>query len=47
MPLINAHSDVSSRAMDLIFALSLHLHPYSVYVSCDGSGESEHMFRIA
>ena len=39
--LIIAHVDVSSEARDLIFCLSLHLHPYSMYTSYKGSGESE------
>ena len=30
----------------LFFGLSLHLHPYFVYVSSDGYGESEHLCRL-
>ena len=38
MSLINAHTDVSSRAKGLIFVLSLHLHLHSVHASSEGSG---------
>ena len=49
MPLINAHVEVSSEARGLNFDLSIHLHPYIVYVSTssDSSGESVHMHRLA
>ena len=30
----------------LSFGLCLHLHPYFVYTSSDGSGESAHMRRL-
>ena len=33
MPLINAHADVSNGERGLDFGLSLHLHPFFVYVS--------------
>ena len=40
MSLINIHGDITSRARGLNFGPSLHLHPYSVYTSSEGSGES-------
>ena len=33
------YADISSGARGLNFGLSLHLHPYFVFVSCEGSGE--------
>ena len=33
---------VFSKARDRKFGLSLHLHPYFVYVSSEGPGEPEH-----
>ena len=39
-PHLNAHADITSGARDLNFDLSLHLHPYFVYASSKGSGES-------
>ena len=42
MPLINAIADVSSKARDLNFSLSLHLYPYFVHVSSEHSGEPAH-----
>ena len=47
MPLVNTHADVSSEARDLNFGLSSHLHPYFVYVSSQGSGESGPMPTLA
>ena len=47
MPLLNAHADLFSWTRGLMFGLSLHLHPYFVYVSSEGCGESEHMPRFA
>ena len=38
----NHPSDVSSKAKDLNFGLSLHLHPYFVYARIKASGESAH-----
>ena len=38
-----AHTDVSSKIKGLQFGLSLHLHPYFVYGSSEGSDESAHM----
>ena len=40
IPPINSHIDVTSNAQDLNFGHSLHLHPYSVIASSEGSGES-------
>ena len=47
MYLINAHSGISIKARGLSFVLSHHLHPYFVYASSGGSGESVHMHRLA
>ena len=44
LPLLNAHTYVSSRDIGLIFGLSIHLHPYLVNVSREGSGESSLLF---
>ena len=38
--LFDAHADVPSGAIGLIFGLNLHLHTYFVYVSSKGSVES-------
>ena len=38
---------VSGKARDLNFGLSLHLHPYFVCASSEGSGESAHVRRLA
>ena len=47
MPLINSHADISRRANGrLNFSLSLYLHPYFVYESSEGSGESAHLCRL-
>ena len=43
MSLINAYADVSSRDTGLTFGLSLHLCPFFVYVSSEGSGKSAHI----
>ena len=40
-----AHAAVSSRARCLKFVLSLHLHPYFVFASSQGTGESVHLHR--
>ena len=45
MSLSNTHAGVSSEASSLSFDLSLYLHPYFVYASCEGYGESWHMCR--
>ena len=37
---LNACADVSRGARGLKFGLCLHLHPYFVYTSSEGSGES-------
>ena len=48
MPLRNIHADISSKARGLIFFyLSLHLHPYFMYMSSKGSGQTLHMHRPA
>ena len=47
MPLINANDNVSSEGRGLKFGLNLHLHPYFVCVSSEGSGKSTHMCRLA
>ena len=39
-PHVNTHSDVSNKATGLNFGLSLHLHPYFVKVSSEGSGKT-------
>ena len=46
-PLMNAHTDVFSGDRGLKFGLSLHLYPYFLYASSEGSGESAHMRRLA
>ena len=40
MPLIYVHAGTSTKARVINSGLSLHLHPYIVYVSSKGSGES-------
>ena len=45
-PPINPHAEISSGARILNFALSLHLHPYSLYTSSKGSGKAAHMCRL-
>ena len=47
MPLTNAHAEISSKAGDMNFVLSLHLQSYFVYAISEGSGESAHMRRLA
>ena len=44
---LNTHADVSSGVRVLKFGLMLHLHPYFVYASSEGYGESVHMHRLA
>ena len=44
---INDHSDISRVARGLNFGLSPHLHPYFVYTSSEGSGESANLRRLA
>ena len=39
-PPVNAHADMSNMANGLIFGLSLHLHPYFVHMSSEGSGNT-------
>ena len=41
-PPLNAHAEVSSSARCLNFGLGLHLYPYFMYASSEGSGESVH-----
>ena len=40
MSLTNTYADISSKARDLNFSLSLHLHLYFVHMSSVGTGES-------
>ena len=49
MPLITAHADVPTKAIyrGLNNGLSLHLHPYFVYGSREGSGGSVHADAIS
>ena len=44
---LNPYVAVSSRARDLNFGQNLPLHPYLVYASRDGSGESVYLRRLA
>ena len=46
-PSIKHHADISSRTRGPNFGTSLHLHPYFVYASSEGSGEYVHMRRLA
>ena len=46
MPIMNAHADEYSKVRGLRFGLSLHKHPYFVFVSSEGSGQSAHMRRF-
>ena len=43
--IVNFHADISSEARSLSIGLILHLQPYFVYESCEGSGESD--MRVA
>ena len=43
---LNTHSNVSSGARGLNFALSLNQHPYFMYASSEGSEELAHMCRL-
>ena len=40
-------TDVSSGSRSLDASQSLNIHPYVVYASSDGSGESVHVHRLA
>ena len=46
-PPVNAYADIFSGARGLKFGLSLHLHPYFVYVSSKGSGGSSYLQGLA
>ena len=46
-PLFDAHADIPSGAIGLIFGLNLHLHTYFLYVSSKGSVESAYLHRLA
>ena len=46
IPIINAHSDVSSVATGLNIGLNPHQHPYIVYANSKGSGGSAHLRRL-
>ena len=39
-PPLNAHAGVSSGSRGLTVGVSLHLHPYFMYASSEGSGQS-------
>ena len=43
LPPLNDHADVTNGAICLKFSLSLYPHPYVLYVSTVGSGESAHL----
>ena len=43
---LNSHAGESSRSRFLNCSLILHLHPYFVYASSEGSVESAHMHRL-
>ena len=43
---LNMHNDVSSMNKGRNFCMSLHLHLYFVFASCEGSGESVHLHRL-
>ena len=45
IPLINAHTDVSSKARGLHFGLSLNQHSYLRYASSEFSGVPVHKRR--
>ena len=45
--IINDHADVAGKARDLNFCMSLYLHPYFVFASSEGFGESVPMGRLA
>ena len=40
------YAQLTNRARALYFGLSLHLHPYFMYVASEGSGESVHLHRL-
>ena len=44
---INAYVGVFSKAKGLNFGQGLHQHPYFVYMSSEGAGESTHLRRLA
>ena len=46
MPKSLFDADVTSRAKGQIFGLSLHLHPYLLYLRSKGSGKSGHLHRL-
>ena len=46
MPLMDAHAGISSKAGGLHYGLNLHLHPYYVYASREGCGETENTHLI-
>ena len=47
MYLINANADVSSKAIGILFCMSIQLYPYFVHANSEGSGASPHMHRRA
>ena len=44
---VNAHADVSNMVRVLNFALRLHLHPYFMYTSSEGSVETAQLHRLS
>ena len=44
--LINMHEQLPSGVIDLNISMSLQLHPFFVYASIEGSGESVQMCRL-
>ena len=45
-PHLKARADISSGAKGLYFGVTLHLHPYFVKASSEGSGVSGRMHRL-
>ena len=46
-PPLNPYFEISSWARGLNCGQSLNLHPYFMYASSKGSGESAHLCRLA
>ena len=44
---LDTHADLPRGTICLKMSLGLHLHPYFVYASSEGSGESARMRRLA
>ena len=47
MSLVNADANVSREVRGVILGQNLHLHPYFVHASSEGSGKSANMCRLA